>query len=266
MQRFTHLARPIDLRYASNRFAVAVTLAAGLAGFVVSGPAEGLGLGLATFLAWGLGRELDPDRPLSAGVGAAVTALLGVALPPSPAALLMLLLAARLAVRTTGLPPTPFDLAGVAVVAMVFARSPAGWAAGLAVALALVRDAALPDPAPAHHVAWGAAVAVGVTAVAVATRALSGPWETPGAVELTVGAVGLVASLVLPRESPLSPADLTRIPLDGARLRFGRGLVTGALALGAVAGGGPGLVGTAGGWVVLLAVSIATRLVAPRRG
>ncbi len=80
LQRFTSLDRAIDLRYASNWYALLITIAAGaLMGFL--GSSVGL-IGSSAgwvFLTWALGRELDPDKPITAAIASAgVLLLLGI--------------------------------------------------------------------------------------------------------------------------------------------------------------------------------------------
>jgi hypothetical protein len=62
----------------------------------------------------------------------------------------------RILVRTTGLPPKTTDLAVVSAAAVFVADTPAGWAAGILLAFAMVRDAALPGEPPPNGGMWGA--------------------------------------------------------------------------------------------------------------
>ncbi|MCJ7725459.1 MAG: hypothetical protein MUP76_03615, partial [Acidimicrobiia bacterium] len=81
--RNSGIGRPIDPRYPSNRFILIVAPLAGLAWRVWKLASEGdwspavgraLVAGMATFLAWAIARELDPDRPWTAGVAAVLAA------------------------------------------------------------------------------------------------------------------------------------------------------------------------------------------------
>ncbi|MDH5374056.1 MAG: hypothetical protein OEX97_14020, partial [Acidimicrobiia bacterium] len=124
-QRLTSLARIVDPRLPSHRTALLVGLAsAGLAAATNfdNGPAWGhaFNASVGSFLGWALAREIDPDRPNSAALSGALTgtaiALLG------PALLLpvtLVLVTARLLHRSTGLPPTLFDLFALIGVAYI---------------------------------------------------------------------------------------------------------------------------------------------------
>ena len=110
----TTLGRPVDPRYPTNLAVVVLSPVVVVAGTIyrlVSGYALlegvlwGIGAGLAVFLAWALGRELDPDHDLSAFVGAGLT-VFGLLLTGLPSLLVLfwLLLALRVVNRSTGLP------------------------------------------------------------------------------------------------------------------------------------------------------------------
>jgi Domain of unknown function (DUF1990) len=117
MNKLTGLARPIDLRYPSNTFITALTgvTAVGLIlSTNVSGTLSGAGW---TFLTWSLGRELDPDQPLTAGLASSGVALLLFLSPEirgfGLAALCTtgtLMLAARAAMGSTGVALRPGDI------------------------------------------------------------------------------------------------------------------------------------------------------------
>lgn len=261
VERFTHLGRPVDPRSPSNLFAVAVSLAAGLAGWLVVGTIGGaLSSLLAAFLAWALGRELDPDRPWTAGVAAVGAGAVSLAFPPEAGALAVVLVAARIVVRSTGLPPTTLDLVAVTALAAFFARSPSGWAAGMALAFALARDTTLPQPAERTQLGFAAATAVLVTLIASFSDALGGPWMAPDAYEVTIAALGVIAGVTLPREIPISECDMTRASFTPERLTWARWTALGALVLAGVAGGGPAIGGMAAGWTALVATWLGARL------
>lgn len=261
MERITHLGRIVDPRHPSNLFAVVATLAAAVAGWVVVGGIGGaVGAGGATFFTWALARELDPDRPWTAGVAAAGAGVAAMFLPVELGALAVTMLAGRVVLRSTGLAPTVVDLVAVTGLAAFVARSPAGWAAGMALAFALARDTTLPQPAERTQLGFAAATAVLVTVIASVADALGGRWVAPDAYEATLAALGLIAGITLPRESPFSECDMTRTGMSGDRLRWARWTVVGALVLAGVAGGGPALGGLAGGWIALITTWLGARL------
>ncbi len=80
LQRFTSLDRAIDLRYGSNWYALLITIAAGvLMGFLGASVSLIISSAAWVFLTWALGRELDPDKPLTAAIASAgVLLLLGL--------------------------------------------------------------------------------------------------------------------------------------------------------------------------------------------
>jgi hypothetical protein len=110
----------------------------------------GIGAGFAVFLAWALGRELDPDHDLSAFVAAGlalVAALLAEA--PPLMVILWLLLVLRLVNRTVGLPAKPLDslsLLGLGA----WLTWQGDWIVGLVTAGAFLLDGLLSPPLR-HH-------------------------------------------------------------------------------------------------------------------
>lgn len=120
MTRLTHLGREFHPRYSTHRWVIVIGLSAALWG---GGLAAVRGAGLsqaswsaaasaaAAFLAWAIGRELDPDHKFSAILAAVATALvqpwLGAA---NLLGLAWCLGLARIVNGSTGLPPTASDL------------------------------------------------------------------------------------------------------------------------------------------------------------
>lgn len=229
----TSLARPLDLRVASNRFAVFWTLVSFLTAFVAwllndeplgDAVVGGLQVGIGAFLAWALGRELDPDRPASAR-WAGMLALLFAAIlgPPAllPCAVVMVM--ARVFVRTAGLPLRATDLLALVAGAILASSTLAGAVAALVLATALVLDLRHEDTAGTGPVA---AAAIAIIAGGGIRLVVADPleWVRPEPAELVVGVLVLVA-LVPGRVAPLlSRADGTGLPLDPARLAVARRL------------------------------------------
>lgn len=130
----------IDPRLQSNVVALGISVVAGMAALAAhlvddTGVAEGLldafGAGIAVFLTWALGRELDPDHDSSALVAELGAFALWFWLPSSAGLLFATLIPTRLIVRSTGRAPTRGDLilatlvAGGTVAAVV--SSYEGW-------------------------------------------------------------------------------------------------------------------------------------------
>jgi hypothetical protein len=271
VERFTHLGRIIDPRIPSNLFAIVATLVAAGVAFLVGGtspePEWGgpMAVGLATFLSWALGRELDPDRLITANIAAVAGGFVAFGHPSAaPGALYLLLVAARILVRTTGRSPLWTDLAVNLAIAAWLAQSAAGWMAGMALAYAVARDAGLRDPAPSSRLWWGGATAVLVTAVASLAGALGG-WEPPSTAVSALAAAGVLgAAFLIGPDEPASMADLTAAPLDGRRLQESRIIVLAAAALTALIAGDEGMRALAPVWA-LLVVGGGVRLTTHRR-
>ena len=242
---FTHVGRIVDPRHPSNLLAVLVPLGAALIVFTLDTGdlSRAFATGLATFAAWAIARELDPDRPFAATVAGLLVPIAVLTIgTPAPAPLFVTLLTIRILVRTTGLAPKTTDLAALTAGAIAFADTPAGWAGGILLAFAMVRDAALPGEPPTNAGVWGALLAVGVTARVALADGL-GVWDVPTTVSLVVFGAGLVGAVVVLRPIPtLAVGDFTKIPLEPVRLREGAlfGILTGIVAF--VAAGDPGIV------------------------
>ena len=69
-----------------------------------------LGAGIAVFLAWALGRELDPDHDWSALIAELGTFALWFTLPSSAGLLFATLISVRLITRSTGRSPSRGDV------------------------------------------------------------------------------------------------------------------------------------------------------------
>lgn len=119
IHQYTSLSRTIDPKYSTN-IAIAVWVALF---FVVAlgikwvGSMEfwpGLlwsgGASIAVFVAWGLGRELDPDYEASAFLAAAFTSIFSFYQPlPGLLFIIVWMMSVRMLVRTTGMPAKTTD-------------------------------------------------------------------------------------------------------------------------------------------------------------
>jgi hypothetical protein len=117
INQLTGLARPLDFRYPSNVFIATLTAGTATALLFLTNPINAIfGAGWA-FLTWSLGRELDPDQPLTATLASSGVALLlcfnpevrGLALA-GLCATGTLMMAARAALGSTGLALKPNDV------------------------------------------------------------------------------------------------------------------------------------------------------------
>lgn len=263
MKRFTHLGRPIDIRHPSNLFAVAASAVVGILAFLL---ADGEGLdraweavlfAVAAFLAWALGREIDPDRHATATASLVAGGLLAVALDvAAPGAILLVMSAARITARTTGLAPKVSDLVVVSVAGVVLASDVAGWAGAMILAFAVVRDATLPEPAPPHQAWFGAGIAV-LASVWAWTQDAFGSWQTPDLTSWGLIGAGLLGAAIASQPEPVSSTcDLRGEELHHARIRWARFQTLIAAALAVVVGGADGARGLAVVWVTLTVAGI----------
>ncbi len=249
MESLTHLGRPIDLRLPSNRFAVGIALATTAVAWAVgSAP---LTAGGSAFLAWALGRELDPDRPVTANISALAGGAVAIYFAEtSVGTVYLFLIVARLLTRSTGLAPKNTDLAVHVLIAGFVSLSPVGWAAAIVLALATAVDARVIPGAPKTQYAWAAAIAAVATAVAVVEGFPA--WTLSPAAAWGVALIGAAGGLVAARSEPIqSLADATNTPLTGSRVLIARtGVLVGALALAAVTGGS-GIAASAPIWMTM---------------
>jgi hypothetical protein len=225
------LARPIDLRYPTNRAIAALTMVAIVgeaarqlftgADWMTSGKL-GMGLGLAVFLAWAICREIDPDRDLAAFVAAGF-ALVGTVIwgLSGFGVLFWLLLIVRVLNRTTGLPATSLDSLGLLFLTVWLCFSGL-WPFGAIAAGAFLLDGTM---APRHkrHIVFGivtfvvAAVAATVGGIALS---LSAPSFTSGAAALILCL--LFVPVIRSAGNVLSVADDTQQGLISSRVRAGQ--------------------------------------------
>lgn len=263
MQRYTHLGREIDVRHPSNRFAVAGSAVVGALALVLAGGGilervwEAVLFGVAAFLAWALGREIDPDRHLTATlalvVGGSLSLGLGVA---SPGAILLVMAAARITARTTGLAPKTSDLVIVLVVATLLASDVAGWAGAMILAFAIVRDGALPEPAPRTQAWFGVAVAVLASVSAWLRDAFEG-WETPDLSSWALIGAGVLGAAIATQPEPVTATcDIRGENLHHVRVRWARFQTLVAAVLAVAVGGAAGARGLAAVWGTLAVAGI----------
>jgi len=121
-RRFTHIGRPVDPAWPTNRAIALITVATGLIAGGVVLATDSLNVtdtalvsfrtAAAVFLAWAMTREIDPDHQAPAFVAAGL-ALLGIVyanMPPPVLPVVWLLLCVRIVNRSTGLAPRLADL------------------------------------------------------------------------------------------------------------------------------------------------------------
>lgn len=215
------------------------------------------------FLSWAIGRELDPDHPNSAIVAAAVGALILLGGSAAAGALIGVLLALRIVIRTTGQHPSSLDLVVVPALSAVFALAPRGWIGGVVMASALVWDTLLPQPGPRR--AWASAL-VALVAAALVTGlqgTLGEGFRNPRLLGWGVLAFTLLAFAALRWYVPRSGCDRGPGLVELQRLKAGRFLALGTALFAFVWFGGTAVPLLAGLWAALIGVSVAGRLPAP---
>lgn len=261
MHRLTALARSIDPRLPSHRRVLAVATVAAVAAWAYAGgSSDGLRIafnaGVASFLAWAIGRELDPDRPAAGLAGAALSAVMSILIGPSLLLVTVItLLTLRVLHRSTGLPPTLLDLLALLGVAYAGSQSTSGWAVGLALAFAVARDHRLPDPAPRRQLIAAFLIAAAATASAVA-GGVPYDWAVPTLSESGLLVAGVVAALSLRIYAPASVTDHTGRPIDAVRLQSARMGALGTGVLTAALSGSAGIAALSPLWSAVIAVAL----------
>ncbi len=257
----TTLGRPLDPRSSSNRVILVLGALATATGFlrwsdgdlISSLIAAGL-VGILIVMTWALARELDPDRPTSATIAAIlvwVAALLVEGIPILP--LVGLMIAGRVLLRSTGLPPTALDLMALIAGAFILGRTGAGWIAALMLAFAVARDRTLPGESVSRLARIVAPFGITIVAsLSVAIFSLE-RWAAPTWWAIAIGVAGLIAGVSMPTYSPISPCDLRGMPLEPKRLQSARRVVLfGAVLISAL--GDIGLPAMLPVWVSFIAI------------
>ncbi len=264
-RRASSLARVVDLRYPSNRFAALAAMVAFTASLVTSAAtATGLAIGpglrnaAGIFLGWAIARELDPDRARSARYGVFVALPLLFLGVPGLAPLGAVLLAVRIILRSTGLPPTPLDLAGVVALAAASASTGPGVVPAFGLAAALVWDTVLPEPGGVRERFTASLTAVAAFAGTILSGALLS-WEAPTILQGAVLGLAVLATTQLRREQPDAVADATRDRLMGARLTAARVLAAAVVISAFLTSGGDVAPALAPGVGALVGVAITRR-------
>ena len=171
LHKVTGIGRTIDLRYRSNQIVVGGTVAAavlaGVAGYLADSPdlVEAGVVGLGTFLAWALAREIDPDHPASATLSMVIAMALGLIAPPAALAAAVVMLAMRVIVGSVGTHLRLVDSLVIAGSAALAATSPAGLPVAGAASYALLRRR--------HRLASALVVLAAVPAFAIADWTLA---------------------------------------------------------------------------------------------
>lgn len=269
----TGLARILDVEHKSNRYVVAVAVAGGAGTLLWRWATEAddpwlwaFRVGAAMFLAWAIGRELDPDDTLSAGLAALVVVPLLALGAPSLGAAAAVLIAARVAVRTTGISPHVIDGVVLTIFAAYLGSQEETWPALGVLVLAVGTDRYAHPPGPVRTV-WFAGAMTLVGLVTAVWLAGTSDWTEPTVAEwIVVGGAAVLGFLaIVNTRPPISTADYHPGGLSETRLRFGRVLALFVLVVGIVYLGGPSVGDLTPVWAAVASITAAHyyRLVIP---
>ena len=232
LYQYTSIGRSLDPAWPSNRAVLVLlplvaVLGAALAWIEGLAPLallpRGIGLALIVFLAWALGRELDPDDPSAAFISLALGLLVGLAHPDAGLLTALTTLGLiRMVNRSTGLAPKVSDSVVLLLLSIWVIYRTGSPYFGAVAALAFVLDGSLRNPL--RHQWLYALLCLGATVVYmvdhdVDPRAVAAPgslfeW-------LSVLALLMFAIYLLLTRSVRARADVGGQPLDLARVRGG---------------------------------------------
>jgi hypothetical protein len=244
---------------------MALALAVGAAGAtfqwlrgtaLLEGVNWGVSASFTIFLAWALGRELDPDHDLSAFVGAGLSlVLLLVVEAPSLMVILWLLLVLRLVNRTVGIPARPLDSLGVLGLG-AWLTWQGDWIVGLVTACAFLLDGLLSPPLRYHLFVSGLAfVAAVVLTVFQGGLVKGGGPTTPAAISSLAMAVLFLVVIATSRELQ-AVGDATGEPLRPRRVQAAQGLALATALLFAWWAGTSGVLALLPLWAAILGVGL----------
>lgn len=251
----TGLGRSIEPRLRSHRVAFAGALTssvvyAGIAAVYDRPTTDAFIAGVAVFIAWAIGRELDPDRP-NTGAWAMPFAFAALVYDmPSALAAAIALLGVRVVAGTIGARVTWLDVGALALIGFGSGSEQVLWIVGLVIGMWLL---SAPEVGSLRYVALGALV-VGL---------LAGAWfAEPVSVEITQDAYllaalgGAVMMLAMKPSVMISKTDARTGPIDVSRVGLARKVAGSFLMWAAVMGG------VAGFWMIspVLAALTATAI------
>ncbi len=250
---FTGLGRSIDPRLRSHRIAFAGALASAVLYAAIAAAtdrelSDALTVALVVFIAWAIGRELDPDLPQ-----VAVWAMpLGFAAllydMPSALASAVALIGIRVVAGTIGSAVTWVDVAALAFLGFLSGSEPVLWIAGLTLTIWLVTSPEVGSLRFVGLASLGAGIGLGAW--------LADPSNVEIAQDayLLAAAGGAVMMLAMRPSAVISITDARTGPVDAGRVGLAR-KVAGAFIMWAAVMGG-----VAGFWMVspVLAALVAT--------
>lgn len=170
LSQFTHIGRPVDPRYPTNR-AISIIIIATIVVMLVfqlvkGSPIIGAGLhaiaaGLTIFWVWAFAREVDPEEQLSAFVAVLLVLIMLFTLEAgfNLIVLFYLMAISRVINRTVGLPLKLSDSV-VVFAATILVAYLSGWIYALIGAIVFLLDSILPEPDSKHRLFAGLSLLV----------------------------------------------------------------------------------------------------------
>ncbi|MGB7859531.1 MAG: hypothetical protein WBM90_03455 [Acidimicrobiia bacterium] len=235
----TGLGRPIDLTNVSNRWAVGISVLAGLTqgALLLLGDGDGdlllpAMVSISVFLAWAVARELDPDHPATAILAIAIAVpIILVTSGPTPAVAAAALLGVRVMTGTVGRSLTLLDIAVMATAGIYSGIRVESWPITILIAVVLFLDGG------DHSRAWAILTVAGAALVALVVANGPTPLLDISVVAQLV-AIGLAMLLSIPVREVNSRSDSNGILLSARRITLARASLGSALAAGVILSGG----------------------------
>ncbi|MCF7890098.1 hypothetical protein K9M78_02655 [Candidatus Bipolaricaulota bacterium] len=229
IKKLSTLGRPVDLEYPSNVFilvfAFAVFLAFGIFSYIAGNSVPGSFVFggrsfISVFLTWALCREVDPDRPLSAGL-AAVGQVIIIWIIDVPSLLMSFwaLLIFRVLNRTTGLKAGLMDTIMVTSISLWLGYR-ISWIIPGASAVVLLADAVMINPNRRHLIPGGLLAGEAIYFMVTNLAVWSGFVNYPVKLGLISGISLIFITVIYKSKNVVSTGDATDEPLSARRVQL----------------------------------------------
>jgi hypothetical protein len=256
------MGRPLDPHYPSNLLAIAGSVGTGIVfaifNLFASEPlaSSPFAAGMAVFLAWAIGREIDPDNNAAAALAMLVAAVYSVLAAPSVMLGAGMLITSRLASGTVGI-----YLKSIDRIVLIALGGLLGAGATTAAALpALIAAILIIQP----RVIQTLFLAIGTATAGALVYSLRQPEVARTSLEpsslVALAIIGLAVARILPAADPVSPTDIGGREIQGRRVTSARVAVAATIVLAFILAGNHGIeqsVGTGG--AAILGVTLARR-------
>jgi hypothetical protein len=218
------LGRSIELQYRSNALTVAVSFAVavlvGSYNLVADQPLEisGFAAAIGVFLAWAIGRELDPDHTASAALAMGVSLGVAVFAAPSLLAGTGILIATRLLTGSVGAELRGLDPVVLVLLGGLLGAGPTS----PAVVPALIVGILVAGNRTGRSIVIAAATGIAAVVALLVRHPLIGPGDPDGLSIVMLIATVVALAMSIPAESPTSETDLGHKSLFGWRITASR--------------------------------------------